>query len=184
MARRPESVADPAAIRDREELGDRFNRYASKLTDSLGSFTALGASVLLVVVWALTGPIFNFSDTWQLFINTSTTVITFWMVFVIQNSANRDAKAIHLKLDEIIRATKGARNELITLEQAPEAVVARTAEELAEVAEKQKGPGVATVRVTETVNGQTETATAVAEPGSRPIGGPRTKPQPRGSKQP
>jgi low affinity Fe/Cu permease len=101
---------------------------------------------------------------------------------VIQNSANRDAKAIHLKLDEIIRATKGARNELITLERAPEAVVAKTAEELAEVAEKQKGPGVATVRVTETVNGQTETATAVAEP-SRPIAGPRTKPQPRGSKQ-
>ena len=121
----------PTALRGPEHapptVSDRFNRYASRLTDVLGSFWALVWSVLLVVIWALTGPIFNFSDTWQLFINTSTTVITFWMVFVIQNSANRDAKAIHLKLDEIIRATQGARNELITLEEEPEHVVAQTA---------------------------------------------------------
>jgi low affinity Fe/Cu permease len=117
-------------------MSDRFNRYAARLTDALGSFWALTWSVLLVVIWALTGPIFNFSDTWQLFINTSTTVITFWMVFVIQNSANRETKAIHLKLDEIIRATSGARNELITLESEPEEVVARTAEELARVAKR------------------------------------------------
>ena len=114
-----------------ERMTDRFNRYAARATDILGSFGALIASVLIVVVWALTGPIFNFSDTWQLFINTSTTVITFWMVFVIQNSANRDAKAIHLKLDELLRVHRAARNELITLEQEPEEVVSRTAEELA-----------------------------------------------------
>jgi len=128
------SQFDPAAP---ERMNDRFHRYATRLTEAVGSVPALFASVLLVVGWALSGPIFNFSDTWQLFINTTTTVITFWMVFVIQSSANRDAKAIHLKLDEIIRATKGARNELITLEAAPEAVVEQTAKELVEVAERE-----------------------------------------------
>ena len=82
-------------------LGDRFNRLADSLTVALGSLPALVGSVVLVVIWALTGPIFNFSDTWQLFINTTTTVVTFWMVFVIQNSANRASKATQLKLDEI-----------------------------------------------------------------------------------
>ncbi len=93
-------------------------------------------SVVVVLVWAVTGPLFHFSDTWQLAINTATTVVTFWMVFVIQNSANRDAKAVQLKLDEIIRATKGARNSMITLERAPEAVVAEAAKELQAVAER------------------------------------------------
>lgn len=86
---------------------DRFNRYADGLTQALGSLWALIASVLVVVIWALTGPVFQFSDTWQLVINTGTTVVTFWMVFVIQNSQNRDAKAIHLKLDEVIRSIEG-----------------------------------------------------------------------------
>lgn len=123
------------------KLNDRFNRIADGLTTSLGSFWALLGSVLVVVVWALTGPIFNFSDTWQLFINTSTTVITFWMVFVIQNSANRDAKALHLKLDELIRSAESARNSFITLERAPEDVVAERAAELAKVAEEDASAG-------------------------------------------
>src|SRR5262252_5709887 len=101
---------------ERPALRDRFNRAAAHLTAALGSFQALIASVVLVIVWAATGPIFHFSDTWQLFINTTTTVITFWMVFVIQNSANRDAKAIHLKLDELLRVHDAARNQLISLE--------------------------------------------------------------------
>jgi len=145
-------------------LKDRFNRISSRLTDALGSFQALVASVLLVVVWALTGPVFNFSDTWQLFINTTTTVVTFWMVFVIQNSANRDAKAIHLKLDELLRVHEAARNELITLEQAPEAVVAKTAEELASIAQRGSadGEGAAQVTVTDQLHGRTERATATA----------------------
>lgn len=128
---------------------DRFNRLSARLTDALGSFWALIASVLLVVVWALTGPVFNFSDTWQLFINTTTTVVTFWMVFVIQNAANRDAKAIHLKLDELLRVHGDARNELITLEQQPEAMVARTAEGLAAIAQEGNQDGSATVTLTE-----------------------------------
>jgi len=120
---------------DQDALGDRFNRIATRLTQALGSITALVLSVLVVLVWAITGPIFHFSDTWQLAINTGTTVVTFWMVFVIQNSSNRDAKALQLKLDELIRATAGARNEMIALEHSPEAVVSRTAEELAAVGE-------------------------------------------------
>jgi low affinity Fe/Cu permease len=71
---------------------------------------------LVIVVWALTGPTFHFSDTWQLIINTGTTIVTFLMVFLIQNTQNRDAKAMHLKLDEIIRALGKARNELLDLE--------------------------------------------------------------------
>jgi len=110
-------------------LRERFNGVADRVTRALGSFQALGASVLLVVIWALTGPIFHFSDTWQLFINTVTTVVTFWMVFVIQNSANRESKATQLKLDEIIRSLADARNDFIKLDHAPESVlVAREAE--------------------------------------------------------
>lgn len=73
-------------------------------------------AVLILVVWGLTGPVFHFSDTWQLVINTGTTIITFLMVFLIQNTQNRDAKAIHLKLDELIRTMEGARNTMIDLE--------------------------------------------------------------------
>jgi low affinity Fe/Cu permease len=69
------------------------------------------------VVWGLTGPAFHFSDTWQLIINTGTTIVTFLMVFLIQNTQNRDAKAVHLKLDELIRAVQGARNQLVDLEK-------------------------------------------------------------------
>jgi low affinity Fe/Cu permease len=75
----------------------------------------LGA-VLIIVVWALTGPAYNYSDTWQLVINTGTTIVTFLMVFLIQNTQNRDGKAVQLKLDELIRATKGARNSYVGLE--------------------------------------------------------------------
>ena len=82
----------------------------------LGSAWAFAGAALVICVWILTGPTFHFSDTWQLIINTATTVITFLMVFLIQNTQNRDAKAMHLKLDEIIRALKGARNQLVDLE--------------------------------------------------------------------
>ena len=109
---------------------DRFNRFADGLTSALGSIQAVVVSVLAVVVWALSGPLFGFSDTWQLVINTATTVITFWMVFVIQNSQNRDARAIHLKLDEIIRANEAARNELIIAEKEPEERLAEVESEL------------------------------------------------------
>jgi low affinity Fe/Cu permease len=137
-------------------LHDRFNRIADRITDALGSFIALAASVLIVVVWALTGPIFNFSDTWQLFINTGTTVVTFWMVFVIQNSANRNSKALHLKLDEVIRSIEGARNTFITLEQEPEEKVQERAKELAEVAEESGDEDVTTARTKPTRSARTD----------------------------
>jgi low affinity Fe/Cu permease len=116
-------------------LRDRFNRAADRVTNALGSLPALLASVLLVVLWVLTGPIFHFSDTWQLFINTTTTVVTFWMVFVIQNSSNRASKATQLKLDELIRAVHDARNEFIELDREPENVLVEREKELMEIAE-------------------------------------------------
>jgi len=114
-------------------LNERFARIADWLTAALGSFPALIGSVALVVVWGLTGPLFGFSDTWQLFINTTTTVVTFWMVFVIQNSANRTAKATQLKLDEIIRALETARNDFIALDKATESTLTEREEEFDEL---------------------------------------------------
>jgi low affinity Fe/Cu permease len=97
-------------------VSDAFRVFARRSSMMLGSAWAFAGAVLVIVVWLLTGPTFHFSDTWQLIINTATTVITFLMVFLIQNTQNRDAKAMHLKLDEIIRALKGARNQLVDLE--------------------------------------------------------------------
>src|SRR5438477_12661993 len=97
-------------------VSDAFRIIARRSSIVLGSAWAFAGALLVILVWVLTGPTFHFSDTWQLIINTATTVITFLMVFLIQNTQNRDAKAAHLKLDELIRALKGARNELIDLE--------------------------------------------------------------------
>ena len=98
-------------------VSDAFRVFARRSSVVLGSAWAFAGAVLVIAVWLITGPTFHFSDTWQLIINTATTIITFLMVFLIQNTQNRDAKAVHLKLDEIIRAIKGARNELVDLEE-------------------------------------------------------------------
>ncbi len=160
-----QATIDPAAL-DGPSLGDRFNHIADWLTRVLGSFPALAGSVLLVVVWALTGPIFNFSDTWQLFINTSTTVITFWMVFVIQNSANRSAKATQLKLDEIIRVLEGARDDFISLDKATEQVLADHEKEFDDLVASEHAHAAA-----EHANAAAEHAQASA-PGQPPAPGP------------
>lgn len=97
-------------------VSDAFRLFANRSAVMLGSAWAFAAAVLAILVWIVTGPTFHFSDTWQLIINTATTIITFLMVFLIQNTQNRDAKAMHLKLDELIRALKGARNQLVDLE--------------------------------------------------------------------
>jgi low affinity Fe/Cu permease len=97
-------------------VSDAFRVFARRSSVILGSPWAFTAAILIIAVWAATGPIFHFSDTWQLIINTGTTIVTFLMVFLIQNTQNRDAKAVHLKLDEIIRALKRARNEMVDLE--------------------------------------------------------------------
>ena len=98
-------------------VSDAFRVFANRSAVLLGSAWSFGGAVLVIIVWLVTGPAFHFSDTWQLIINTATTVITFLMVFLIQNTQNRDAKAMHLKLDELIRAIKNARNELVDLEE-------------------------------------------------------------------
>src|SRR5215831_7234051 len=98
-------------------VSDAFRVFAHRSSVMLGSAWAFSGAVLVILVWILTAPAFHFSDTWQLIINTATTVITFLMVFLIQNTQNRDAKAMHLKLDELIRAVKGARNQLVDLEE-------------------------------------------------------------------
>lgn len=97
-------------------MNNFFRRFAAKSADALGSGWAFMAAIMVIVVWAVTGPIFHFSDTWQLIINTATNLITFLMVFMIQNTQSRDAKAIHIKLDELIRAVHGARNSLVSIE--------------------------------------------------------------------
>jgi low affinity Fe/Cu permease len=97
-------------------VSDAFRVFARRSSIALGSAWAFTGAVLVILVWILTGPTFHFSDTWQLIINTATTIVTFLMVFLIQNTQNRDAKAVHLKLDELLRAIKGARNELVDLE--------------------------------------------------------------------
>ena len=98
-------------------VSDAFRIFARRSSMVLGSAWAFGMAILIIVIWGLTGPAFHYSNTWQLIINTGTTIVTFLMVFLIQNTQNRDAKAAHLKLDEIIRALEGARNELIDLEK-------------------------------------------------------------------
>jgi low affinity Fe/Cu permease len=98
-------------------IRDAFHVLARRASDVLGSAWAFIIAILIIVVWGITGPMFGFSDTWQLIINTGTTIVTFLMVFLIQNTQNRDAKAVHLKLDELIRAMKGARNRLVDLEK-------------------------------------------------------------------
>lgn len=95
----------------------RFANAAAKLTGRPATFIL---AALIVIVWAISGPYFHYSDTWQLVINTGTTVVTFLMVFLIQNTQNREALALQLKLDELIRATQSARNELVNVEEASE----------------------------------------------------------------
>lgn len=96
---------------------EAFRGFAKRTADLVGTPVAFLGAVGLIVVWAASGPTFRFSDTWQLVINTATTIITFLMVFLIQNTQNRDSRAIHLKLDELIKALRGARNSVIDLER-------------------------------------------------------------------
>jgi low affinity Fe/Cu permease len=112
-----EKTSQHADERPSSRSPDFFRRFAHKTSTGVGSPWAFTVACATIVVWAVTGPVFHFSDTWQLVINTGTTIVTFLMVFLIQNTQNRDALAIHLKLDELIRALKGARNQLVDIEE-------------------------------------------------------------------
>ena len=97
-------------------MNELFRRFARHSADAAGSPWAFLGGAIIIVIWAALGPVFDYSDTWQLIINTGTTIGTFLMVFLIQNTQNRDSRAVHLKLDELIRSVQTARNEMVGLE--------------------------------------------------------------------
>jgi low affinity Fe/Cu permease len=104
----------------------KFSQQTSYLVGTPGAFII---ALTAVIIWAMTGPLFHYSDTWQLVINTSTTIVTFLMVFLIQNTQSRDAKAMHLKLDEVIRALDAARDKLIDVEDATDEEIKKLSQE-------------------------------------------------------
>src|SRR5690606_7017105 len=97
-------------------MKETFRKVSARISNAAGTANAFLFACLIVIIWGVSGPAFNYSDTWQLVINTGTTIVTFLMVFLIQNTQNRDSKALHLKLDELIRSTKNARNAFVDLE--------------------------------------------------------------------
>ena len=114
-------------------MADFFHVFARRIAGAVGSPWAFAIAAGVIIGWAVAGPLFGFSDTWQLVINTGTTIVTFLMVFLIQNTQNRDAEVIHLKLDEILRALPEARNHLIDLEELPEAEIERIRKAFADI---------------------------------------------------
>lgn len=109
-------------------MNEAFRRFSQRTSEMVGSSWAFLVAATAIVVWGITGPLFGFSDTWQLVINTGTTIVTFLMVFLIQNTQNRDAKALHLKLDELIRATDAADDYMINLEELGDEEIVRIQE--------------------------------------------------------
>lgn len=124
-------------------MKNAFHRFAQVSAEVVGSPWSFLTALLITIAWAGTGPSFGYSDTWQLVINTGTTIVTFLMVFLIQSTQNRDAKAIHLKLDELIRATDAARNRLVDLEDCTDEELAYLREEFKKLREGTLGIGEA-----------------------------------------
>ncbi|MDB6117851.1 MAG: hypothetical protein JWO08_1632 [Verrucomicrobiaceae bacterium] len=129
---------DNSTSRANPRLKDRFHVFARSTSDAMGSPWAFVTAILVVVIWGLTGPAFGYSDTWQLVINTGTTIITFLMVFLIQSTQNRDARAVHLKLDELLHAVSSARNELVDLEKLSEEELDKLSLQFTAIREKAK----------------------------------------------
>ncbi len=110
-------------------MNEHFRKIAAKISLVVGTPWAFVLAIVIILAWFLSGPLFGFSDTWQLIINTGTTIITFLMVFLIQNTQNRDAKAIHLKLDELIKSTRSANNQMLNVEDVPDEELERLHQE-------------------------------------------------------
>lgn len=121
-------------------LADTFHRFSEACARAVGSSWTFVLALAVVLVWAVTGPIFDYSDTWQLLINTGTTIVTFLMVFLIQNAQNRDAQATQLKLDELIRAVKGTRKQIMEAEDLSDDELTRLKEEFARMGEHPDDP--------------------------------------------
>lgn len=119
-------------------MRDAFRSVAARTAEVAGSPWAFSLAFALIVIWALLGPRYHYSEDWQLVVNTGTTIVTFLMVFLIQNLQNRDARAMHLKLDELIRAVKSARNDLIDLENMTDAELDKLQQEFARLKSKMK----------------------------------------------
>jgi low affinity Fe/Cu permease len=121
-------------------MNEAFRRFSNKTSEIVGSSWSFIVAVLVILVWFFTGPMFEYSDTWQLIINTGTTIVTFLMVFLIQNTQNRDAKAIHLKLDELLRAVEGARTGMVDLENFTDKELQQLQEQFQRLREQQCDP--------------------------------------------
>jgi low affinity Fe/Cu permease len=136
----PDLMGRRAVPEEAGHMKNLFRKFANGTSTAVGSPWAFILAATTIVVWAITGPVFHFSDTWQLVINTGTTIVTFLMVFLIQNTQNRDAKAIHLKLDELIRAQRDARNGLVDLENLTDEEIARLEEQFKRVQARAQNP--------------------------------------------
>ena len=128
----------PSIWRDIVAIQDLFRRVAAFTSEVVGSAWSFVLAILVILVWAGSGPMFHYSDTWQLVINTGTTIITFLMVFLIQNTQNRDSKVIHLKLDELLRAMKHARTKFAELEHLTDAELHAYEQEFLDICAREK----------------------------------------------
>ncbi len=133
---RPKS--DTLSAQQLKTKPDTFHKLSVKIANKLGNAWAFFIALSVILVWAITGPIFSFSDTWQLIINTSTTIVTFLMVFVIQNTQNRDGRAMQLKLDELISSSRAARSEFVDIEELSDSELDLLGEQFKKVERKTK----------------------------------------------
>ena len=141
-------------------IANAFTRISKWTCHAAGKPATFAVAVLIILVWAVTGPAFHYSDTWQLFINTGTTIVTFLMVFLIQNTQNRDGAAMQIKLDELIRALQGAHNELVNLEDLSDEELEKTKAHYTRLAERARAKLGSRLEHSDEEEDQADTSTA------------------------